>query len=129
MAGFKFFSTAFAGQFERLADRVFTGLNHLIAFPALDPMPVQGCLPLFFLRHQLRGREVESPDKFQIDVYLLCPVPGGAIRCVDENFVHELVDHRRGQYREVGVLLLSFAAKRELQLRKTLVLAFSPPFL
>jgi hypothetical protein len=24
---------------------------------------------------------------------------------VDENLVHELVDHRRGQHREVGVLL------------------------
>ena len=99
MAGFKFFSTAFAGQFERLADRVFTGLNHLIAFPALDPMPVQGCLPLFFLRHQLRGREVESPDKFQIDVYLLRPVTVYLFWGVDDDPLNKLVYHRRGQFR------------------------------
>ena len=38
--GFKFFPTAFADQLERLADCVFSGLDFLIAFPALDPMPV-----------------------------------------------------------------------------------------
>ena len=105
MAGFKFFSTAFAGQFERLADRVFTGLNHLIAFPALDPMPVQGCLPLFFLRRQLRGREVESPDKFQIDVYLLRPVTVYLFWGVDDDPLNKLVYHRRGQFRKIRVLL------------------------
>ena len=42
LRGFKFFPTAFADQLERLADRVFAGLDLLIAFPALDPMPVQG---------------------------------------------------------------------------------------
>ena len=63
MAGFKFFPTAFADQLERLADHVFAGLDLLIAFPALDPMPVQGSLPLFFLRRQLRGGEVEPTDR------------------------------------------------------------------
>lgn len=65
MAGFKFFSAAFADQLERLADRVFAGLHHLVAFPALDPMPVQRCLPLFFLRRQLRGGEVKPPINFR----------------------------------------------------------------
>ena len=64
--GFKFFPTAFADQLERLADCVFAGLDLLIAFPALDPMPVQGSLPLFFLRRQFRGGEVKPSDEFQI---------------------------------------------------------------
>ena len=34
--GLKFLPTTFADQFERLADRVFAGLDLLIAFPALD---------------------------------------------------------------------------------------------
>lgn len=58
-----------------------------------------------FLRCRLRQRNIKLTDELQVDVYLLCPISSGAVRRVDENFVHELVDHRRGQYREVGVLL------------------------
>ena len=102
--GFKFFPTAFADQLERLADSVFAGLDLLIAFPALDPMPVQGSLPLFFLRRQLRGGEVEPPDKFQIDVHFLRPVAVNLFRGVDDDLFDEFIYHRRGQFRKVRVL-------------------------
>ena len=49
-SGFKFLPAAFAGQLERLADRMFTSFDKLIAFPALDTMPVQGSLSFLFLR-------------------------------------------------------------------------------
>ena len=103
--GFKFFPTAFADQLERLADSVFAGLDLLIAFPALDPMPVQGSLSLFFLRRQLRCREIEPSDEFQINVYLLCPVAVYLFRGVDDYLLDELVYHERSQFREIGVLL------------------------
>ena len=105
MTGFKFFPTAFADQLERLADSVFAGLNLLIAFPALDAMPVQGSLPLFFLRRQLRCGEVEPTDKFQIDVHFLCPVAVNLFRGVDDDLFDEFIYHRRGQFREIRVLL------------------------
>ena len=105
MAGFKFFPTAFADQLERLADRVFAGLDLLIAFPALDTVPVQGGLPLFFLWRQLRGREVKPPDEFQVDVHLLRPVTVNLFRGVDNDLLDELVYHRRSQFRKIGVFL------------------------
>ena len=58
-SGLKFFSAAFADQLERLTNRVFAGLYHLVAFPALDTMPVQGRLPLFFLWGKLRHRRLK----------------------------------------------------------------------
>ena len=103
--GFKFFPTAFADQLERLADRVFAGLDLLIAFPALDPMPVQGRLPLFFLRRQLRGGEVEPPDKLQIDVHFLRPITVNLFRSMDNDLINKFVNHRSGQFRKVRVLL------------------------
>lgn len=102
--GFKFFPTAFADQLERLTDSVFAGLDLLIALPALDAVPVQGSLPLFFLRHQLRGREVEPPDEFQIDVHLLRPVAVYLFWGMDDDLINKFVDHRRSQFREIGVL-------------------------
>ena len=104
MTGFKFFPTAFADQLERLTDSVFAGLDFLIAFPALDPMPVQGCLSLFFLRRQLRGREVEPPDKLQIDVHLLRPVTVYFFRGMDDDLFDEFVYHGCGQFRKIRVL-------------------------
>ena len=83
MTGFKFFPTAFIGQLEWLSDNMFAGLHHLIAFPALDPMAVQGCLPLFFLRRQLRGGEVKPPNKFQINLDFLRPVAVNLFRGMD----------------------------------------------
>ena len=91
--GFKFFSTAFAGQLKRLTNSVFASLDHLIAFPALDPMPVQGSLSLFFLRRQFRGREVEPPDKLQIDVHLLRPVAVNLFRGMDDDFINKFVKY------------------------------------
>ena len=84
---------------------MFAGLDLLIAFPALDPMPVQGSLSLFFLRRQLRCREIEPSDEFQINVYLLCPVAVYLFRGVDDDLLDELVYHERSQFREIGVLL------------------------
>ena len=70
---------------------MFAGLDHLVAFPALDPMPVQGSLPLFFLRRQFWGQEIETADKFQIDVHFLRPVAINLFRGVDDDFLDELV--------------------------------------
>ena len=84
---------------------MFTGLNLLIAFPALDAVPVQGGLPLFFLWRQLRGRKVKPPDEFQVDVHLLRPVTVNLFRGVDNDLLDELVYHRRSQFRKIGVFL------------------------
>ena len=102
--GFKLFPTAFANQLERLTDSVFTGLDHLIAFAAFDPMPMEGSLPLFLLRRQLRGREVKASDKLKIDVHLLRPVAVYLFRGVDDDLLDELVYHVRSQFRKVRVL-------------------------
>ena len=103
--GFKFFSTAFADQLERLTDSVFTGLDLLVAFTALNTMPVQGSLPFFFLRCQLRGGEVKPPDKLQINLDFLRPVAVYLFRGMDDDLFDELVYHGRGQFRKIRVLL------------------------
>ena len=51
-----------------------------------------------FLRCRLRQRDIKLANKFQIDVYLLCPISDGTIRRVDENLVYKLIDHWRGQH-------------------------------
>ena len=83
--GLKLFPAAFAGQLKRLADGVFAGLYHLVAFPALDTMPVQGRLPLFFLWGKLRDGEVKPPDKLQIDLDLLRSVAVYFLRGMDDD--------------------------------------------
>ena len=68
-------------------------------------MPVQGCLPLFFLRRQFRGGEVKPPDKLQINLDLLCSISIHLFRGMDDDFLNELVNHRRSQFRKIRVLL------------------------
>ena len=100
---FKFFPTAFADQLERPADSVFAGLDLLVAFTALDSMPVQRGLPLFFLRCQLRGWEVKASDKLQIDVHLLRPVAVYLFRGVDDDPLDELVYREEEVHEQQGV--------------------------
>ena len=55
----------------------------LTALPVVSPL-----FPLLlhlgqFLRCRLRQRNIKLANKFQIDVYLLCPFPGGAVRRMD----------------------------------------------
>ena len=84
---------------------MFAGLDFLVAFTALNTMPVQGSLPFFFLRCQLRGGEVKPPDKLQINLDFLRPVAVYLFRGMDDDLFDELVYHGRGQFREIGVFL------------------------
>ncbi len=103
--GFKGLATALANQFERFAHNTLARLDLLIPLPAPDPLPVELRLTLGLLRRKLLRRKLEPPDELQVDLHLLHPVPVDALRRMDQDLVHELVDHRRGQLGEVGVLL------------------------
>ena len=67
-------------------------------------MPFELPLTLDFFFGQLRDRQLKPPNEAQIDFHLLHPVTVDLFRCVDDNFLHELVDHGRGQLGKIGVL-------------------------
>ena len=84
---------------------MFTGLDFLIPLPALDAVPFELLLPLDFFFGQLRDRQLKPPNEPQMDLHFLDPVAVNFFRGVDDDFLHELVDHGRGQLGEVRVLL------------------------
>ena len=83
---------------------MFTGLDFLIPLPAFDAVPLELLLPLDFFFGQLRDRQLKPPDEPQIDFHLLHSVAVDLFRGVYDNFLHELVDHGRGQLGEICVL-------------------------
>ena len=84
---------------------MFTGLDFLIALPAFDSVPFELLLPLDFFHGQLRCGKLKLPDKAKVDFHLLHPVAVNFFRGVDDDFLHELVDHGRGQLGKIRVLL------------------------
>ena len=84
---------------------MFTGLDFLIPLPALDAVPFELLLPLDFFLGQLRDRQLKPPNEPQMDFYLLHPVAVDLFWGMDDDLLHELVDHGRGQLGKIRVLL------------------------
>ena len=68
-------------------------------------MPLELFLPLDFFLGQLRCGKLKLPDKAKVDIHFLHPVAVNFFRGVDDDFLHELVDHGRGQLGKIRVLL------------------------
>ena len=68
-------------------------------------MPFELLLPLDFFLGQLRCGKLKLPDKAKVDIHFLHPVAVNFFRGVDDDFLHELVDHGRGQLGKIRVLL------------------------
>lgn len=84
---------------------MFSSLDFLIPLPALDAVPFELLLPLDFFLGQLRCGKLKLPDKAKVDIHFLHPVAVNFFRGVDDDFLHELVDHGRGQLGKIRVLL------------------------
>ena len=80
---------------------LFTGAPGV--FPLLLPFLPQPLLFCQFLRRRLRERYIKLTDELQVNVNLLHPLTAGPVRRMDNNLIHELQNHRRGQHREIGV--------------------------
>ena len=77
-----------------------------IAFALLLPLPALLLQRRRFLRREfrLRHRHVELSDEIQKDFHFLRPLPGRAVGLVDNNLIHKLKNHRRGQFGEIRIL-------------------------
>ena len=84
---------------------MFSSLDFLIPLPAFDAVPLELFLPLDFFLGQLRCGKLKLPDKAKVDIHFLHPVAVNFFRGVDDDFLHELVDHGRGQLGKIRVLL------------------------
>ena len=84
---------------------MFTSLDFLIPLPAFDAVPLELLLPLDFFLGQIRRGKLKLPDKSKVNFHLLYPVAVDLFRGVNDDFLHELVDHGRGQLGKIRVLL------------------------